>query len=166
MKQKRHHTCKPISACALFSFPPVTPEKGCPSVHSRGQSFPKPLTQSSRISFFSCSSSTYFLLHQPVLSGSISAPHKCPLPSPSLRQPSPGFRISHKLPPHVLPYSHSQLQNLLSTQANSVCSKHTTVYSNQDFPNNLKKMLLSRSIITTSTISILGPMAVFLPRSY
>lgn len=30
------------------------------------------------------------------------------------------------------------------------------------FPNNPKKMLLSRSIITTSIISILGPMAVFL----
>ena len=128
--------------------------------------FPKSLTQSSCISFFSCSSSTYFLLHQPVLSGSISAPHKCPLPSPFLRQPSPGFRISHKLPPRVLPCSHSQLQNLLSMQANSVYSKHTTVYSNQDFPNNPKKMLLSRSIITTSIISILGPMEVFLPRSY
>lgn len=145
MKWKTYTTSiNPSLPVLVFSFPPVTSEKGFSSFHVRSQSFHK--VSHSVFSHFPFAPA----VHPPssclisLSSMDPSPPHTNVLCHPLFSDNfSPGFHISHKLPPHFLPYS--QLQKLLSTNANFTSTpRHSSISSNLDFPQQSKEKALVR----------------------
>ena len=151
----------------VFSFPPVTSEKGFSSFHVRGQSF-------HRVSHSVFSHFPFSLAIHPPSSCLISLSSRDPSPPHANVLCHPLFSDNFLLDStslisyhHISCLTHSQLQKLLSTNANFTSTpKHSSIYSNLDFPQQSKEKALVRVNYNHLSNPMLNPVAVFPPTSY